>query len=410
MALTQAILKLAIVEDRDANVPAYTFTDTTDYTDNGVTFANVKAAIKIEIGYTTIYDNLANISTTPDLDGSSAGQTNGDLVRSRTKTAPIQLPTNTDGSFKEGLIKITYRVTDGSTTVTNLVTLDNTFTTPTGNLDYTVVLDPTQPSITVDDETNYVVNSITPTKTRTLSLFYPSSTGESASTTSAEQLRTERFYTGQQEAKLSTVCSWVYTTRVDASETNDWVSGNFSYTINDTVTDTEYINVESDTSVCDIFCCISEFSDRVQTAKTSNPTEYNRLLQIQGQVAFYLNAISNAFACSTTGKVNTWVDIIKDLVNCKGDCSCSDDTPTLIVPVTGSSVTLGNVKRFTTTTAQSTVQYNDLINKVYNTTQQDFMVFLDGIEDTGSFVSSSGTYTFANPQPAGVAGKVIILK
>jgi len=408
MGLTQGILKLAIVEDRDASVPSYTFTDTTDYTGNSVTLADVKAAIKIEVDGVTYYDNLTNLATTPDINGGSVGQTNEDLTRARTTTVPIQLPRITGSTaFAEGEIKITYTVTDGVDAVTNVVTIDNGFTLPTGQLDTSLDLTPTSPLITVIDKTSYIVNNITPTTARTLTLYYPSSTGEAASTTSSTELTTQRFYTGQQQATLSAINTWDYSSRTVSGTTNDWTATFFSYSINDVVTADAYINVQSDTSICDVFCCISEFYDRIKLATGDTK---QRMLQKQALIGSYLTFISAAFSCSKTSDVNAWVQDIKTLADCKGDCSCSDGNPTLIVPITGSSVSVGRVLNFTTTSGQSTYQSNDLINKVYSSSQNDFILWLDNIQDTCSFTSSTGTIAFSTTQPAGVVGKVLILK
>jgi len=409
MALSQGILKLAIVEDRDASVPSYTFTDTTDYTGNGVTLADVKAAIKIEVDGVTYYDNLANISTAPDIDGSSAGQANEDLTRARTTTIPIQLPTITGSTaFAQGEIKVTYSVVEGfAPAFTNVITIDNSFTLPTGQLDTSLDLTPTSPLITVTDVTSYVVNNVTPTTARTLTLYYPSSTGEAASTTSSTELTTQRFYTGQQQATLSAINTWDYSARTVSGTTNSWTATFFSYSLNDAVTADAYINVESDTSICDVFCCISEFYDRIQLA-TGDAKQ--RMLQKQALIGSYLTFISAAFSCSKTSDVNAWVQDIKNLADCKGDCSCSDGNPTLIVPITGSSVSVGRILNFTTTSGQLTYQANDLINKVYTSSQNDFILWLDNVQDTASFVSSTGTITFSVGQPAGVIGKILILK
>ena len=88
----------------------------------------------------------------------------------------------------------------------------------------------------------------------------------------------------------------------------------------------------------------------------------------------------------------------------------SDGNPTLIVPITGSSVSVGRILNFTTTSGQLTYQANDLINKVYTSSQNDFILWLDNVQDTASFVSSTGTITFSVGQPAGVIGKILILK
>jgi len=407
MALTQSILKLKVTEDRDAVVPSFSFQDTTDYTGNSVTIANVKAAIKIDVDGVNVYDNLANISTTPDIDGSSSGQTNEDLLRSRTKAVAVPLPTIAgSNAIKQGSIKVTYRVTDGVDTVTNVITIDNTCDKPTGELETSLDLTPTSPLITVEDTTTYVVNQVTPTKTRTLSLFYPSSTGETASTTTSTELTTQRFYSGQQQATLSIVCNWNYSTNTATGTTSDWTSGNFTYIINDTVTASEFINVSSDTSICEVFCCVKEFDDKLSTAKGDAK---QRLLQTRAQIGTLLSFVSASFSCSSTSKVNQWVDEIKDLAGCNGDCSCNDGQPVLITPVTSTGLQTGQSFEFTTKIAQTTVQNAAIVNKVYNSTQKDFIVFLDGIKDNGSHVSSTGTYTFQNAQPAGVEGEVIIL-
>lgn len=401
--------------DRDAvAAPIFSWQDTTDYTGNSVTFTNVKAALKIEVAtsgtFTTYYDNLANISSDPDFNGSSTGQTNEDLTRARTQAAPIQLPTNTDGTIKEGEYRITYTVTDGVTTVSNVITIDTTFDLPVGNLDYSVSLVPTSPSIVVTDETNYVQNNLTPTKTRTLKLYYPADSGLTTSSTSAAELTTVVFATGEQIATLSTICNWDYSDNTVAGSTNDWTSGNFTFTVNDTVTARVPIEVSSDTSVCDIFCCLKDFEARVATAQGNNPTEYQRLASIAGLVSYYNGLIASAFQCGATSKVNDWVQEIKDLVDCKGDCTCSNETPTIISAVAGSSITLGNVISGTTTSGQVTVQNNNLINKTYNSSQQDFIVFLDGLKDNASFVSSTGTVRFSGTQPAGVFYEIWIAK
>tara|TARA_R110000822_G_scaffold78394_3_gene187800 strand:+ start:12225 stop:13454 length:1230 start_codon:yes stop_codon:yes gene_type:complete len=409
MALTQAILKVTIAEDKYASVPQYVVTDLTDYTGNSVTVTDVKSAIKIEVNGTEYYNNLANIATTPDINGASAGQTSGDLTRVRTKTTsdPILLPTNSNGSFTQGTIKITYTITDGSTTVSNVISIDNTLVLPIAVVDTTLSLVPTSPSITAIDETVYIVNSITPTITRDLTCYYPSSSGEAATSTSSTELITERFYTGQQTIVLISACVWDYTSRTVTGATNDWTADFFTYNINNTITKTVYVNVPTDTGVCDIFCCVSEYNDKVVAATG----DYKRMLQArQGQIAYYLSLISTAFSCSSTADVSTWVDSIKTLCDCRGDCSCNDGSPILIIPVSSAGSVAGACANFTTTAGQTTIQNNLVVGKVYSTTQNDFIVYLDNIPDAISFVSSTGVITFSAAQPAGVAGKILLLK
>jgi len=195
MALTQANIKLKVVMDRDASgVPVFTFQDTTDYDTDVTDFAFIKAALKIEYisngSYVTYYNNIANISTDPDISGASAGQANEDLTRARTQSTAIQLPRDSNDNVISGKYRFTYTVLDTNTSddVTSLVSVDATFITPTGVLDSTVSLNPTAPSIVVTDDTNYVVQNITPTGTPTLKLYYPADSGASATSVTASSL------------------------------------------------------------------------------------------------------------------------------------------------------------------------------------------------------------------------------
>lgn len=414
MALTQGILKQTIVMDRDASAnPVFTYTDTTDYTDNGVTFANVKAAIKIEYvsngSFTTYYDNLSNLITSPDLDGSSAGQSNQDLVRSRTKTAPILLPTDSNDEVISGTYRFTYRVTDGVDTVTNVVTVDATFTTPTGDLDTTVDVTPTSPSIVVTDNTNYVVQNITPTGTPTITLFYPADAGASATSVSASSLTVTTFYTGEQVAKLSAVKVWDYTTKIDTTATNNWTAGNFTIEIHDTVTDREEIEVAVNNNICALFCCLSAFATRLLAAK-SRPSEYAELKDIAGEVAFYFNSIDAAYQCSKTQNVNQWVNEIRSLVGCDDDCDCESSTPVQITGIASGSLILGNIISFVTSGITSSYQNNNLIGATYSSTFQSFLVFVDGLKQTGTFNSTTGTFTPTTPWASGIQVEIVRLR
>lgn len=332
MAITQGTVKFKIVMNRGAaGTPVFTFTDQTDYVGNSEAIADVKGAIKIEYGSTVYYDNLSNIETTPDIDGSDLGQVNEALTRANTITTPIDLPTNASGNIVSGQYKFTYSVKVGAgSTITNVVVVDATYSAVSGNLTSLVDLTPTAPSITVTDTTNYVVQNVTPTGTPQITLYYPADAAASPTVVNASQLVANSFYTGEQVAKLSSTKVWDYSNKLISST---FTSGYFTLLISDVVTDRISINVEANNTVCALFCCLKDFSDKLLAAK-SNPTTYKHYVDIAGQVAFFYNSIIAAYECSKTENVNIWIDEIRSLVNCTSDCGCDGTQPVLITAIT----------------------------------------------------------------------------
>ena len=344
MALTASIIDFKVVMDRDASGgPVFTFTDQTDYDGNlvpPVTFEDVRGALKIEYGTTSYYDNLANLLTDPDIDCSDTGQTNGNATRANTQATAIALPTDSSGNVISGQYTFTYRVTDGAATVTNTTVIDATFSLPSGDITGTVDLTPTSPKITVTDVTNYVVQNVTPTGTPEITLYYPADAGASPSVVNASILEVTTFYTGQQVAKLSSAKTWNYSSKVSSqtitSTTVGDSAGTFTLEIQDTVTDRIEIDVEVNNNICSLYCCLNEFGEKLQASK-SRPSEYARLLDIAGTVAFYYQSISAAYDCSKTANVNLWVEEIRALVGCSDDCACDDGAPVQISPLSGAA-------------------------------------------------------------------------
>ncbi len=340
MALTASIVNFKVIMDRDASGgPVFAFIDLTNYTDNSVVFADVKGAIKIQYGSTTYYDNLANVVSDPDIDCSDAGQINGNATRANTKPTPIALPTDTNGNVINGQYTFTYTVTDGVAIVSNTAVIDTTFFLPEGKLTGTVDLTPTSPNITVIDNTNYVVQNITPAAaTPQITLYYPGDAGVSPTVVNASLLEVVIFYTGQQIAKLSAPKIWNYTSKI-VSQSYTSLSlgdsvGTFFFEIQDTVTARVEIDVELNSSICSLFCCLKDFAAKLDASK-SRPSEYARLLDIAGTVAFYYQSISAAYDCSKTENVNQWAEEIRSLVGCDDDCACNGDQPVQISPITG---------------------------------------------------------------------------
>lgn len=404
MALTASIVNFKIVMDRDAfGGPVFTFTDLTDYAGNGVTFADVKGAIKIQYGGFTYYDNLANVAVDPDIDCSDAGQVNGNATRANTKPVPIALPTDANGNVVSGQYTFTYTVTDGVATVSNTVVIDATFELPQGKLTGTVDLTPTSPNITVIDETNYVVRNITPAAaTPQITLYYPGDAGAAPTVVSASLLEVVIFYTGQQVARLSAPKVWDYSSKiVSQSFTSLSVGdsvGTFFLEIHDTVTARVEIDVELNNSICALFCCLTKFAEKLEAAK-GRPTEYARLLDIAGTVAFYYQSISAAYDCSKTENVNQWAEDIRALVKCGDDCACDGDEPVQISPITGAGDQLSFLDLNDTPSSYT----GEALRLVRVNAAQDALEFTDNVDTFIKLTDTPASY-------AGEALKIVQVK
>ena len=167
-------------------------------------------------------------------------------------------------------------------------------------------------------------------------MYYPADAGASPSVVNASILEVTTFYTGQQVAKLSSAKTWDYSSKVSSqtitSTTVGDSAGTFTLEIQDTVTDRIEIDVEVNNNICSLYCCLNEFGEKLQASK-SRPSEYARLLDIAGTVAFYYQSIAAAYDCSKTANVNLWVEEIRALVGCSDDCACDDGAPVQISPL-----------------------------------------------------------------------------
>jgi hypothetical protein len=291
----------------------------------------------------------------------------------------------------------------------NVVTVDCTFALPTGDLDSTVDVTPTSPKITVTDETNYVVQNITPTGTPTIKLYYPADAGASATSVTANSLEVTTFYTGQQVATLAAIKTWDYTGQIDTTATNDWTDTFFTLEINDTVTDRIEIDVEANNNICALFCCLKDFANDMIAAQ-DDPMLYNKLATKAGQVAFFYNSIDAAYQCSKTENVNTWVNKIRDIVGCSDDCECSSGAPVQITGIATGSLILGNVISLVTSGTTTSYQNNNLVGATYSGTFQSFLVFADGLKVTGTFDSDTGTFTPTFSWASGVQIEILRLR
>jgi len=411
MALADITPKLNIDIDLTQTTPRFTFQDATDYTGQSVTLADVEGNIKLVVNgsATPTYDNL-NDWADSDIVGSSSGQSNEDLTRFRTQASYIPAPL-VNGELVEGTYAFTYQVSDdnGTTTVVSTITYTLAYNKVTGDLDYSINLNPTAPQIKIEDKTNYVVDGVTPTISGTLTLFYPpnSTLGGSTSTpitAVSGSLTATRFNTGTQSAKLDVDLTYDLSSKATtaASATGTSNAPVFTLEVLDELIVLENdIDVESVSSICDLYCCVKSFTDKLRTAGSTS--ERQRLRQITGEVAIYIGQISNAYSCGKGEDINTYVEQVKDLVGCDDDCGCtSGDAPVVIEALSPAGIPSQNVLHYTGLSSPSTYTEPLLIGSTYETTgtqrRQDFSVFIGSagqLDQLTAFDSTTGQMTFS---------------
>lgn len=501
MALVDITPTLNIDIDLTQSVPRFVIQDATDYTGQSVTLADVEGNLKIVVNgsATPLYDNIGDW-TTPDIAGSSAGQSNQDLTRFRTQGSYISAPL-ASGDLVDGTYAFTYEVSDdnGTTIVTSTVTYEINYDKATGVIESVVDLNPLSPSLTITDETDYTVDSVTPTISRDLTLYYPpnSTLGGSTTTTSAS-LSVSSFNVGVQTAKLDSDLTYDLSSKVKtaasssynligslvetadalltsiAVNTSDATNGSYpsisltggtgsgavatvvisgqevtgitvvtkgsGYVIGDVLeinqagiggtTDVRIvlqaddiatynttpvftfdvldnilaydnkIEVTSVTSICDLYCCVKDFLTRIESAVGA---EKNRLRSLSGQVAIYLEQISNAYACDKGEDINHYVEQLKDLAGCDDNCGCSSgDAPTVIEAIGVGGIPTQNVLHYTGLSSPTTYTEPLLIGSTYETTgnprRQDFSVFIGlagQLDQLTAFDSTTGKMTFS---------------
>lgn len=410
MALADITPKLTVVADMTQSTPRFTFQDKTDYTSESVTVGNVKGLLSITVNGTSIHQNTdwAN----PDIDGSSSGQTNTDLTRFRTEGNYISVPL-TSSEFTNGSYKFVYTVSDdgGTTTVESEITLDLTYSKVTGEITRTLNLNPFNVYLTGEDTTDYDVDSVTPTVTRTLDLYFPQGSGATNLSTSSATLTTTNVYTGVQTFDMTSDLSYDFSSKTLSGTTNDYASGNFVFTLLDEIRVISTQVVEDKDGVCSVYCCVKDLNSRVEAAK-GNPTKHNQLVQKSSLVGMKLGLLWSAYDCNDTDStvINAIINQIKDICDCTGDCGCSEDgVPTLITSISNGLTPLNNFIVYESTNGQDSLTVPQLIGKTYTSAsgagagtnlgtpiRRDFLVYADQTLRNIQFTSSTGLIEFVN--------------
>lgn len=330
----------------------------------------------------------------------------GDLlpVASLTNQGVINLSLGVDGAPVAGNYTVVYTVKDTSTglysSTTSTFAFD--FVAPIPSLGYTI--DCISPQLIAIDTTNYVVDNVTPTISRTHTLYYPPSLNISPITGTATDIATSNFYTP---------ATFQHTLSVDL----DYDLGGGNHVLV-TLTAQQFINVTCDAQLCDIYCCVATLYNNWKANLGINRILAEKYLSQLVQVASLMTLIKQAIECGKSDAVAGYVSDILRIANCEAGCGCTSDAP---VPVTGlgtgtntiTTLTAGNGVTITSTTTGSTTNYivsisqstlntiNSLHNQIVtgtisNTVTYDGNTFTYNVAGA-DFVVSADTY---NPSAA----------
>lgn len=325
---------------------------------------------------------------------------------------PISVPLDANNKPLNGTYNILYTVYDTNlaTYSTKSIDFEICYQSPTVCIEQTVnCLSPLFQSV---DTTVYTVNSVVPTISRTHTLYYPAGTPliNTPTVSTGATISTGVFYTGVQQTQVDTTLQYIiYTHPTD--DTNiliyDEVSGSAS------------VDVDCDSRLCDIFCCVITLYNKMNKYKCKNEILYKEALEDFTLVMSLVSLAREAWECGKEDKLNTIITDILNVAECEPGCGCSDGTPQQVtglgasanfVEVTsgGSPVVLASTVVGNTTTYQVSLSQN-FVNKVNNLNSSvvatDTPTFLtvtasgsDPITYTVSFNSSAITDYFAKDE------------
>lgn len=242
-----------------------------------------------------------------------------------TNQTVINLSLGVDGAPQAGNYSIVYTVKDTSTGayVSDTLSYSFDFVPPIPSLGYTI--DCIAPRLIATDTTNYIVDNVVPTITRTHTLYYPPSLNISPITGTATDISTSNFYTPATfQHTLSAVCTWVFPT----------------YTVTVTLESEQFINVTCDAQLCDIYCCVATLYNNWKANVGVNKILADKYLTQLTQVAALMILIKQAIECGKSDAVAGYVSDILRIANCEAGCGCTSDAP---IPVTGLGVGNDNI-------------------------------------------------------------------
>lgn len=281
--------------------PLFSFTDTADYAGQGISTANVNGSFKIvSPSGVTVYNNTDYSDALCDIKVST----------STTNQTTIYLPLDSTNLVEVGTYTVTYTVKDitgAPVYYTKINSYDDEYVKPVIEISQDVNIIGQVWSQT--DDTDYVVEGITPTMTRVNKLTYPAGVRGGAPapvTTSAATLRTIVFFNGTQTSTVTTAATYVF---ADGLTIVDSLFGSKEFLV-----DGSYY--------CSVACGVKAYANTMNSLKNTNPIAYQTYLTNFNLVCSYIALIRLLIECNGGSDISQYIDKINDII---GDCNCGCD-------------------------------------------------------------------------------------
>jgi len=364
----------------------------------------IKGAFRIRLNGVDLYNNLADVLTNPDIILDNFYNTRD---RSDTQPVPINLPLNPDGSLAKGTYIIDYRVVNEENSevlkAQSIIIVNHNKVAVNFKHDFSC--NPLNPFIKIEDKTTYEIAGMNdaPAVGRLLKIYPQSYVGTTPTSTSSTELILTSFYTVQYIGELVSSAVYNLNQYITANSTN------FSYSLTDGFVASAKIDIICDTSLCDLYCSISNFEKVIYNNRTTGNSLYNNMMSNAGLISFYMTLLSNAYNCGGDADVARYIEMIKSLVGKKcGGCGKKGE-PVLIRPINAPYANTGKVIRYVSQ-GEQVLTFTELIAKTYTNDFQDFIVFSDGIKQDVTFVSSTGTIDFGYSTTIGTLIEIVWLR
>lgn len=307
------------------------------------------------------------------------GALGGSTITVRDSGAPVTDTDNLvsivliDGVPVQGLYTLSYQVTiedptdspGGPYSVNQ--SLSHNYTHNSANAEVEMTANCIAPLLTSTDNTQYVVNQITPTITRTHTLYYPPVLGLPEQVTTTADIATPQFYTETHSSKVESVLEYDYG--------NGWC-------VLETLSATTELDVTCDATICDLYCCLNNLYKRMVEAEATNRVLYGTLKDKFNQAMSIRNLIKDALECGKEGDVNAYVSKVLALGDCEPGCGCADGDP---VPVVGlSPLATGNTTDITSNSSNLVVINNSIAGQdIFNLDfSSDFTNLINSVDET----------------------------
>lgn len=362
--------------------------DTTDYAALGIALADIRG------NYTNVTDPLGNVIhnntdfSSPDV-----------LPASSLLFNDIDIPTDTDGEIIEGLYSFTYNIVvddpivgllqgapgpyftiagnkaalinaAGFITVVRSTGNNGTYTVTSANtsgVETVINVAEPIPNGTLDGSIQYSTQTVySKTKTTTYNDLVPVIDIETQTDCFCGILKSidrtnygtatiiSRTHTVKYPAALSIadivssnatvtvspIYTHTWTTVIESTIEIDLGSGN---TISATITGSKETLVECDLTLCDISCCVLALDNRYKDARTENPPLADKYFKDLTRMLMLIQEFQMFNSCSQHDEAATALSEIKKIGNCSDLCTCSDDTPAIVIPLCTSGSGAANI-------------------------------------------------------------------